>query len=520
MKIIFALFAVLLFAGIIQISYASTESCQCVAFRLDDIQDYWLDNVQTKIIDTFQQKNASLTIGIIGNHIGQDAKITDDIKSKLKLGNPEIEIANHGWNHEDFTQFNLDMQSILMKNTNDKISSLFGITPSVFIPPFNTINSNIMVAFLQNNFQYISANTTQDAPHYLIKNTVVYHLPGTAKTGNLNDGNTYWYSENHRQTFAEIMDSLQKYGYAIIVMHPQEYSVRQALNYSNTADENQIHELELLIDEVRNDGLKIVTISKIPKHITNQTIPVWTSNLFTWYEKGKISEDEVYNAVKFLMSQNVIQFNFQTITNDSMNADSIYPLHQNITTTFFWVGEPADQDNQFIDNLASIWDDKWLEHYGGIDDPTSRNGYFPAKFLPLENPFYFALPYNDYINGSRASDAYKVVYWANEKNWTDSESMLKNKWIKIIKGDKTAYAQWEDAGPNVYDDASYVFGNNLPKNKSANNSGLDVSPAVSDYIGLYTDNKNIVSWQFVNSEQVPDGPWKKIITTSQIYQQP
>jgi peptidoglycan/xylan/chitin deacetylase (PgdA/CDA1 family) len=222
MKIIFASFVALLFIGIVPISYAS-ESCQCVAFRLDDIQDYWLDNVQTKIIDTFQQKNASLTIGIIGNHVDQDAKITDDIKSNLKRGNPEMEIANHGWNHEDFTKFSRDTQSILMKNTNDKISSLFGITPSIFIPPFNTINSDTMVAFLQNNFQYISANTTQDLPPYLIKNAAVYHLPGTAKTGNLNNSNTYWYSENHRQTFAEIMESLQKYGYAMVVMHPQVF---------------------------------------------------------------------------------------------------------------------------------------------------------------------------------------------------------------------------------------------------------------------------------------------------------
>jgi peptidoglycan/xylan/chitin deacetylase (PgdA/CDA1 family) len=517
MKLIFASLVALLFIGIMQTSHASTESCQCVAFRLDDIQDYWLDNVQTKIIDTFVQKNASLTIGIIGNHIGQDAKITDDIKSILKTATPELEIANHGWNHEDFTQFNRDTQSVLMKNTNDKISSLFGITPSIFIAPFNTINSNVMVAFLQNNFQVISANTTQDPPPYLIKNVAVYHLPGTAKTGNLNDDDTYWYSENHRQTFAEIMASLQKYGYAMVVMHPQEYSIRQALNYTNTTDQNQIHELELLIDEVRNDGLKIVTISEIPKHMTNQTIPAWTSNLFTWYEKKKISEDEVYNAVKFLMSQNSIRFNFQT-KSDTMISKSSYPLHQNITTTVFWVGEPADQDNRFIDNLASIWDDKWLEHYGGVDDPSSRNGYFPAKFQPLENPFYFALPYNDYINGTRASDATKVVYWAYEKNWTNSESMLKNQWIKITKGDKTAYAQWEDVGPFSENDSAYVFGNAAPTNPNNNHAGLDLSPATTKYLGL--SGLDVTSWQFVNFVDVPDGPWKKIITTSQVYYLP
>src|SRR5438445_2613869 len=50
-------------------------NCKCVAFRLDDIQDYWLDSVQTKIIDTFKQKNASLTVGLIGNSFGSDIKL-------------------------------------------------------------------------------------------------------------------------------------------------------------------------------------------------------------------------------------------------------------------------------------------------------------------------------------------------------------------------------------------------------------------------------------------------------------
>src|SRR5438445_5204601 len=54
---------------------SNVPNCQCVAFRLDNVQDYWLNNVQTKIIDTFQQKNASLTIGIIGNSFGNDPKI-------------------------------------------------------------------------------------------------------------------------------------------------------------------------------------------------------------------------------------------------------------------------------------------------------------------------------------------------------------------------------------------------------------------------------------------------------------
>ncbi len=189
-----------------------------------------------------------------------------------------------------------------------------------------------------------------------------------------------------------------------------------------------------------------------------------------------------------------------------------YPLHKNITVTIFWIGEGATNENAFISNVQSAWDEKWLEHYGGVDDPYNRIGYFPEGFIPRENPFYFALPYNDFDENGRKESAYKRVYWAGEKIWASDESMCKNRWIRIIKQGKVAYAQWEDVGPFETDDVDYVFGEAPPKNHFNNNAGLDVSPAVKDYLGLSGMDK--VDWQFVNSEDVPDGPWKEIVTTS------
>jgi hypothetical protein len=92
--------------------------------------------------------------------------------------------------------------------------------------------------------------------------------------------------------------------------------------------------------------------------------------------------------------------------------------------------------------------------------------------------------------------------------------MLKNRWIVITKDGKTAYAQWEDVGPFGEDDAKYVFGDALPKSKENKNAGLDVSPAVRDYLELEDIDK--VDWQFVDEKDVPRGPWKDIITTSQV----
>ncbi len=191
-------------------------------------------------------------------------------------------------------------------------------------------------------------------------------------------------------------------------------------------------------------------------------------------------------------------------------------LHEDITVTLFWVGEEANEENGYIQNLRSVWDDRWMEHYGGVDDPDNRNGYRPAGFTPLENPFYFALPYNDFgAGGWRRSSAYDDVFWADDQEWGELESMCKNQWIEITKVSLTAYAQWEDAGPFGENDSGYVFGDALPRNLLNNRAGLDVSPAVRDYMGL--EDIDTVDWQFVDSEEVPDGPWKEIVTTSQIY---
>lgn len=198
-------------------------------------------------------------------------------------------------------------------------------------------------------------------------------------------------------------------------------------------------------------------------------------------------------------------------TNVSMNgiADSQYLLHKNITVTIFWVGEEGTADNNFIPNNQSAWDDNWGGHYGGYDDPYNRKGFYPSNFTPKENPFYFALPFNDFDgNGIKKSNSDQLGLR------TVCEPICKNAWIRIVKGNRTVYAQWEDVGPFEENDFNYVFGGGRPKNKINNNAGLDVSPAVRDYLGL--EDIDSIDWQFINPKDVPNGSWKETVTDSQI----
>lgn len=176
-------------------------------------------------------------------------------------------------------------------------------------------------------------------------------------------------------------------------------------------------------------------------------------------------------------------------------------------TSLFWVGESSDESNDFIANDRSYWDSFWLEHYGGIDSPEDRCGYFPCGFTPLENPFYFALPYGDRDENGNQKESVKLIPWYDQ---AAGRNALKNAWIKIEYQNRTCYAQWEDVGPSETDDFDYVFGDNEPKNSFGVSAGLDVSPAVWDCLGLETNA--VTRWKFVDEKEVPEGPWKLIIT--------
>ncbi len=92
-----------------------------------------------------------------------------------------------------------------------------------------------------------------------------------------------------------------------------------------------------------------------------------------------------------------------------------YPWKQQIVTTVFWIGEKPSENNP-VPNRVSSWDKEWSKSYGGFDDPNParRRDYIPAKFTPRQNPFYYALPYNDKAATGHRPEASRVVPWFNE----------------------------------------------------------------------------------------------------------
>lgn len=213
-----------------------------------------------------------------------------------------------------------------------------------------------------------------------------------------------------------------------------------------------------------------------------------------------------------------------------------YPWHTDIVATTFWVGEIFDPNAEDGSQMLSTYDGDWFAHYGGCDgvvvgddcatEPrTEADGYFPSSMTPKQNPFYLDLPFDDVNNEQAFARRAEVIPWAQDEGYAGHEtdpnfSYMKNRWVEITKDGKTCFGQIQDAGPGEYDDAEYVFGSSdtRPLNRRYNGAGMDVSPALNGCLGFADLNgeDDRVSWRFVDDDDVPDGPWSRLVTTSQV----
>lgn len=241
-------------------------------------------------------------------------------------------------------------------------------------------------------------------------------------------------------------------------------------------------------------------------------------------------------------------------------AGRVYPMHTNIVATTFWVGELFNAALADGSQVCSTYDSNWAFHWSGVNTSTvpatasgcagsivggcdgvkvgdqcntetrtASNGYFPSQGSPKENPFYLDLPYDDINDSTGFSKRCTTIPWANDPGYaghcTDQGfSYMKNRWVKITgPNGKICYGQNEDAGPShgsLYHDAAYVFGttNAQPVQGQFNNAGMDVSPALNGCLGFaeLDGDSDHIAWQFVDDVDVPAGPWKTVVTKSQV----
>ena len=235
------------------------QSCNCVSFRLDDVQDYWLAETQIEIIDLFSEKNIPLTVGVIGSIIGTDERITNSLKENLDENN--IEIANHSWNNDILKNLDEKTQEEFISKTNERIFEVYGVTPVSFIPPENKFNEKTISILKKIGFTHISAHIVENDFPQIHENSFS-NVPAVTETAILLKPSLKWQLQDIEKIKNDISQSISENGYAVIMMHPQEFSLN-AIGEYDVPNKQTISNLSLLLDNVNEMNLNLVSISQI-----------------------------------------------------------------------------------------------------------------------------------------------------------------------------------------------------------------------------------------------------------------
>lgn len=324
------------------------QSCDCVAFRFTQVQDYYLNDVQIEVINIFKRKAIPITVGIIANLFGNDVKLVDYIKNTLEDNDQLIEIANNGWNYEDFTVLTSEEQISLIKQGNDHISSVLGTTPDVFIPPYEKFNDATILALQENKINYISSTIQNDPPPYPFSGLELYHFPEGVVISQYKPELGATESIPFDETFYQIQKTLDQHGFAVVTMQPSELAVIKNGNYINQVDDKKFHELELLIDRLLAENLKLVPIGEINIHAGGISIPNWIKNNAGWWSEGFIGDSDFVSGIQFLINEGIMRI--PPTTPESL-FDTTDEIPSWIKNNARWWAEGVITDTDFVSGI-------------------------------------------------------------------------------------------------------------------------------------------------------------------------
>ena len=321
------------------------DSCNCVAFRLDDVQDYWLNDVQIKIMGTFTEKNTPITIGIIGNAFGNDKKITEFVKQNV---GKYLEVATRGIGLTPFTNYDKIEQNENLKKSIDLIELIVNERPKVFIPPDNKFNSDTFEILEENNITHFSSSLTNgDSPPFDFKDKKFYRFPQITSTGRYNPTSNVFEGVSNQEIIFESIQSINNYGFSVIAIHPQEFSMIENSTYVNSVNEEQIDELIKLIDEFNEKGYKIVPIGQINSNLI-VLLPEWIKNNAGWWAEGQIDDSTFVQGIEYLVQESII-----TISEKSQIATE-QSIPEWIKNNAGWWAEGQIDDSTFVQGIEYL----------------------------------------------------------------------------------------------------------------------------------------------------------------------
>ena len=325
------------------------EACNCVAFRLDGVQDYWLNQVQMEIIESFIQKNKPLTLGIIANAFGNDPTITEYVKKNLENNKSQLEIATKGIGLTPFTNYDKNEQNENLKESIEMIKLSTDSTPKIFIPPDNKFNSDTLDILEENNITHISASLVNgDSPPFYFSGDEIFRYPQTVSTGKFVPSKNIFETIENSKIISETIQSINNYGFAVISIQPQEFSTVENSTYVNSPNEKQIQNLKKLIQQIDSKGFKIVSIGEInsSKIIS---VPEWIKNNAGWWADGTIDDKTFVQGIEYLVKESIIKV---TVNSEHENTGESVPKW--IKNNAGWWADGTIDDKTFVQGIEYL----------------------------------------------------------------------------------------------------------------------------------------------------------------------
>jgi peptidoglycan/xylan/chitin deacetylase (PgdA/CDA1 family) len=267
----------------------ANSNCNCVVFRMDNLQDYWLRAGQLAAMNQFIFRNQSVTLGMIMGSIGEDTEIINKIKQGTDSG--LFELATHGWNFTEFTKLSEEEQRNSLDNSNKKMNELFGNASDIFAPPYTAFNGDTINAMKQVNVKILSGNrssfdrlqlngnnnessTLSSSPD---QSQYTSYVPETISFKTYSGGQ---YIQNSLESiFNNATRNIDAHGYAVIVLDPAHFmQIGENGTPSDIVDQNAINELSRLIHFLSLNNIRIGSFAEITAEMENKDAIIPNSN--------------------------------------------------------------------------------------------------------------------------------------------------------------------------------------------------------------------------------------------------
>jgi len=139
------------------------------------------------------------------------------------------EATVHGWEHEDIAVLSETDQEVLLSRSRSWIKKTLDYDAGIFVPPMYSFNEDTITAMSRKSFNIISSSIAVSAPGALSDITSV---PATVELSDFYDN--IWSLKSIDTIKSEILASIEKFGFAVIITHPQEFLTDGKLDQAKT----------------------------------------------------------------------------------------------------------------------------------------------------------------------------------------------------------------------------------------------------------------------------------------------